>query len=152
MQIHKPDFQHIVHWSDLLTPEQAQKVFGDDWQHKLALLDDRDRQLEDNILRPEITASYPGAITASISPPWQSKRGKTLVEFHVLLNTAGSGNTVIELQKNGTAVSTLTLGSSVTDKRVSLNVPWLNYKDVLNFEITTAGSGAEDLTAIARFI
>lgn len=110
------------------------------------------KDLENNVWRPEITGSYWGAITPSVSTPWHVKRGAVLKEFRILLGTAGASDTTVVCKKNGSVVATVTLGSGATAGSDFIDVGFLSDTDVLEFEITVAGSGAENLSAIARFI
>lgn len=148
----QPDFQFPTSIVDIYG-DDAEKIFGENYMIILKNLAEHERALEDRLLHPEISASLAGALVASESTPWYPKRGSHVTEFHALLGTAGSSSTVVVLKKNGTTIATITLGSGVTVGTPQyLDVLWANDSDILTFEVTTAGTAAENLTCIARFI
>jgi hypothetical protein len=99
----------------------------------------------------EIVFSYAGALTAATSPPARVWRGGNLTVLAVTLDTAGSTATVIDVLRNGTVVGTVTVPSSTTIYNGEVSARFVADVDTLALEITTAGTGAAEMTAAARF-
>jgi hypothetical protein len=99
----------------------------------------------------EIVFSYAGALTAAVSPPARVWRGGNLTVLAVTLGTAGSTSTVIDVLRNGTVVGTVTVPSSTEIYNGEVSARFIADVDTLALEITSAGTGAAELTAAARF-
>ena len=119
-------------------------------------LDAIERKLNglDDVFKPEIVFSYSGPLAVSISPTWTRRETGRMVEVHARLRVAGSTDTLIDIVKNGATILTVTiLAGSLSVRRPCNGNDFLFYadQDVLYDEITTVGSGAEDLTLMHRF-
>jgi hypothetical protein len=99
----------------------------------------------------EIIFSYAGELAASVSPPARVWRGGNLTVLAVTLGTAGSTDTIIDVLRNGTVVGTVTVPDSVEIFNGEVSARFAADSDTLTVEITTAGTGAADMTAAARF-
>lgn len=102
--------------------------------------------------KSEVSYSYSGALTVSTSPPFTLHVPEVAFILTVLLGTAGSSGTVVSLTKNGATVATVTLASGIDRVTFPLSVYYAGSdQDVGAFVLSTAGSGALDLSVIARF-
>lgn len=99
----------------------------------------------------EIVFSYAGELAAGVSPPARPWRGGNLTVLAVTLGTAGSTGTVIDVLRNGTTVATVTVPSSTEIYNGDVFARFVADVDTLALEVTTAGTGAADMTAAARF-
>lgn len=97
----------------------------------------------------DIVFSHAGPVATSTSPKAVT-RGGTLTSVIVTLGTAGSSSTVVTVYKNGSSIGTVTLASSATIGRGSMVQSFAPDIDKLHVAITTAGTGAADLVAMAR--
>lgn len=97
-----------------------------------------------------ILFSFAGDITATTSPPVRVWRGGNLTVIAVTLGTAGSTDTIIDVLRNGTVVATVTVPDSVETFNGQVFVRFA-VEDILALEVTSAGTGAADMTAEARF-
>lgn len=95
--------------------------------------------------------SYAGPLAATVSPPARVWRGGILTVLAVTLETAGSTATVIDIVRNGTAVATVTVPASTETYNGQVSARFVADVDVLALEITTVGTGANNMTAEARF-
>lgn len=88
--------------------------------------------------------SLPGAVYVSESGRYYSQP-TTIRSIRASLDTAGTSTTTVTVYVNGVSADTITLtsGTTTTTKAVSITVPALGY---LKVGVTTAGTGAEDLT------
>jgi hypothetical protein len=68
----------------------------------------------------------------------------TLVNAYFNLATAGTSNTVIATEKNGSVIGTTTLGSNVSNTTTSFSTS-MSVNDYLTVDVTTAGASAVDL-------
>jgi len=96
-----------------------------------------------------ILFSLAGGLSVSTSPPVRVWRGGNLTVIAVTLGTAGTTDTVIDVFRNGTVVATITVPDGATAHNGSVFVRFAA-EDSLALEITTAGTGAADMTAEAR--
>lgn len=120
------------------------------WRTFAAHLADNFKALEDHLRLYVVQWSYSGALTAgAVSTPYRPKNDQRLTEVIVWLGTAGSSNTVVTVKVNGSSVGTVTLASGDTQKSVTFETKLLSRTDVLTMELTTAGTGAADLSAEA---
>jgi hypothetical protein len=94
--------------------------------------------------------SYAGALTVSTSTPWAAATDCRTIEVLALLGTAGSSSTVVEVDVNGSSIGTVTLGSGVTSNSAALSTALIANTDIVTVSVTTAGTGAEDLTVLLR--
>lgn len=99
----------------------------------------------------EIIFSYAGALTAAASPPARVWRGGNLTVLAVTFATAGSTSTIIDVLRNGITVGTVTVPSSTEAYNGEVSARFVADVDTLALEVTTAGTGAADMTAAARF-
>lgn len=100
---------------------------------------------------PELPFVQSGAISVGQSPPWMRRKGGKLVEFVVLLGTAGSSPTVVAMLKNGVVIGTALLDAGVDQVHVTMSEPAAPDADRFVAAVTTAGSGAADLTVATRW-
>lgn len=98
------------------------------------------------------TFSYAGALASgTTSPPVRLRFSQTATLVAVTLGTAGSTSTVLDLLKNGVSVDTITVAAAGTIHDEVLSVAYTADTDVLELTVTTAGTGAADMTATVRF-
>lgn len=95
--------------------------------------------------------SYADALAASTSPPVRVRTGGILTILAVTLGAAGTTDTVIDVERNGTTVATVTVPDGVTIYNGEVSARFAADSDVLTLTIATAGSGAANMTAEARF-
>lgn len=100
---------------------------------------------------PELPFVQSGEVTVDNSPPWVRRKGGKLTEIVILLGIAGSSATVVQMRKNGTTIATGSLGSGVDQIHITLNEPAAADADRFVAYVTSAGSGAEDLTVETRW-
>lgn len=98
----------------------------------------------------DIIFSYAGALTVAESPPAKLRYGGFLVTLAVAFGTAGSTSTTLEVKRNGAVIGTVVVPSSTTDYSGEIAARVVG-EDRITIEITTAGTGAADMTAAARF-
>ena len=98
----------------------------------------------------DIIFSYAGTLTTAESPPAKLRYGGILATLAVGLGTAGSTSTIMQVKLNGTVVATVTVPSSSADYSAAIGAR-VAAEDRLTLNITTAGTGAADMTAAARF-
>lgn len=98
----------------------------------------------------DIIFSYAGTLTETESPPAKLRYGGFLAVLAVALGTAGSSDTDLDVKRNGTTVATVTVPSSSADYSTDIGVR-VAAEDRITIEIVTAGTGAANMTAAARF-
>jgi hypothetical protein len=98
----------------------------------------------------DIIFSYAGTLAAAESPPAKLRYGGFLATLSVALGTAGSSSTTLEVKRNGTTVATVVVPSSSADYGATVGAR-VSPEDRITVEITSAGTGAADMTAAARF-
>lgn len=98
----------------------------------------------------EITFSFAGAITAIASPPKRVWKSGNLGLLAVTMTTAGSTDTIIDIERNGTVVATVTVPAGAEDYDGPVSARFAA-NDRLRLLITTAGAGAAEMTCDARF-
>lgn len=112
----------------------------------------RDQALEDwlgKTVGPALPPfTLPGGVSTSTSPPWTPWEVVAVSEVRVLLGTAGSSTTTVEVQKDGTAFETVNLSSSTDDSGAVETAADLAPGDLLTVEVTAAGTGAQDLVVV----
>lgn len=94
--------------------------------------------------------SYAGTLTVSESPPALARQRGTIGELAVALGTAGGTSTVIDILVEGVVEATVTVPSS-TEVYVPGVAVQVDAGERVSLAITTAGTGAADMTAEARF-
>jgi len=135
--------------SATLLPPQVQRLI-DDLAARVGTLERRIRASAITDDAFEVMFSYAGALAAGTSPPARLIRPGTLTLLAVTLGTAGSTSTVIDVLRNGAVVATVTVPSSSGAHNGLVSVDYVA-DDTLALEITSAGTGAADMTAEARF-
>lgn len=98
----------------------------------------------------DIIFSYAGELAATESPPVKLRYGGFLSTVSVALGTTGSTDTVLEVKRNGSTIATITVPSSTADYGAAVGARTFG-EDRISIEITSAGTGAADMTASARF-
>lgn len=105
----------------------------------------------DSGINDDIIFSHAGAlISGSESPPVKVRYRGNITVLAVALGTAGSTGTVLKIIKNGSVAATVTVPASSADYGPNVGVR-LNPEDRLSLEVDTAGTGAANMTATARF-
>lgn len=99
----------------------------------------------------EVPFSFPGPLDEVVSPPWMSRYGGYMTGVIVLLKTAGTTATVIDVYVNDVSVATVTLNADGHATRLGTNVLVSHDSDLVTVGTTTAGDDAEDLDVILRF-
>lgn len=148
---HRPEWVYAARWREL-----AEALGWDLTDEKvLAFVREseyRDQDLENHLAvlaDPRIPSFTKSSIVyTSTSPPWTPWRQIGVGNVRVLLGTAGSSTTTVEVQKDGTAFETIDLASSETDSGIVDTTAELDPGDLLTVEITAAGTGARDLTVV----
>jgi len=134
---------------DLQPPHIASQV-----SHTKTRVDSIERRLGQKIPNPlpyEATFSLPGVVTATESGRARHPRGGRLVSVDAHLQTAGSTDTVLTLKKSGVSIGTLTIAASATYAYRIFDVLFSALQEVLSVEVSTVGTGSEDLTVFAQF-
>lgn len=98
----------------------------------------------------EITFSFAGALTVAASPPKRLWKPGTLTTLAVALTTAGSTATVIDVERWGFVIATITVPSGADEYDAALSNRFAA-NDRLRILVTTAGTGAAEMTCDARF-
>lgn len=99
----------------------------------------------------ELVFSYAGTLASGVeSPPKLVAASGVLTVLAVAFATAGSTDTTIEVKSNGAVKNTVTAPASTTEVVVQVAVAF-TAGDVVSLRIDTAGTGATDMTATARF-
>lgn len=99
----------------------------------------------------EIVFSHAGEVAETVSPPIRVWQGGILTVLAVTFETAGSTDTVIDVLRNGITVATVTVPDSVEIYNGDVSARFVADVDTLALEVTSAGTGAENMTAAARF-
>jgi len=93
---------------------------------------------------PPLRFVQSGAVTATTSPPAIFPDGADVRTMTVLLGTAGSTATTVQVERNGTSVQSATVAASSTMSLVSVGEDFTP-GDRVTVTVTAAGTGAEDL-------
>lgn len=107
---------------------------------------DRDRALEDYLSRIHelVVFSYPGAlVTGTVSPTWHCRRALTFHGVRVSRLVAGAADVVIDVNVNGSLVTTVTLPAgddTVLDESTPIPV---DLGDALSLNVNDQGDGAD---------
>ena len=145
-------FMLVPRWAELLGLVDGADPTAPEFREFVAQAEHRDQALEDWLARvsgpPIPPFTLPGAVAVSTSPPWTPWEVVAVAEVRVLLGTAGSSTTTVEVQKNGTAFETVNLASSADDSGAVDTEATLAPDDLLTVEVTAAGTDAEDLVVI----
>lgn len=87
-----------------------------------------------------------GTLATSQSPAVTPANDMYITGLSATLRTAGTTNTVVELQVNGTSKASVTLSSGQTYGHVRVeSVHLVARTDAYNINVTSAGTGASDL-------
>lgn len=136
----------------LQTPD-IRRIFTD-LQRRVGILERRVAGANSDTSTPandDIIFSYAGTLAAGVeSPPTKLRYSGFLAVLAIALGTAGSTSTVLKVKKNGTVVATITIGSGVADLGAEVGVRVVA-EDRISLLVDTAGTGAADMTAAARF-
>lgn len=117
-------------------------------------IDSIERRLGPKIPNPlpyEVPFSLPGVVTASESGRARHPRGGRLVAVDAHLQTAGSTDTILTFKKSGVSIGTLTIPASATYADRIFDVLFTALQEVVSVEVSTVGTGSEDLTVFCRF-
>lgn len=134
----------------LLTPD-VRRVLGD-LARRIGILERRVSGVATTADSSHVIGfSYAGVLTVSTSPPIRVWRGGNLTVLAVNFGTAGSTDTILLVQRNGTTVATVTVPASTTVYNGEVTARFVADADILTLTIDTAGTGAADMTAEARF-
>jgi len=134
----------------LLTPD-LRRILGD-LARRVGILERRVTAAAASVdSSSEIVFSFAGALTAATSPPARVWRGGNLTVLAVTFATAGSTSTVIDVLRNGTTVGTVTVPSSTEIYNGEVSARFAADVDTIALAVNTAGTGAADMTAAARF-
>lgn len=98
-----------------------------------------------------IPFSLGGPIYISESPPWSSPVKLRISSMVVILGSAGTTTTTVELKVNDATVITVSLGAEEIFKRVTLSKPLAPDVDFVKVAVTAAGETAKNLDVIIRF-
>lgn len=99
----------------------------------------------------EIIFSFAGDLTATTSPPIRVPQAGILGVLAITLGTAGSTDTTILVERNGTTVGTVVVPSGIPAYNGPVGARFAAESDVLTLTVDTVGTGAADMTAAARF-
>lgn len=108
--------------------------------------------LKRNNPQSEYLLCFPGAVANGQSVATTVNKNFGLVYIVGVLRVAGSSNTVVAIQKNGTSLGNLTISSGNNIGTMTLTQPtqFLKDTDRINCQVTTSGTGATDLTVHCR--
>jgi len=101
----------------------------------------------------ELVFSYSGALVdGTESAPKILRVSGVLAVLAVAFKptTAGSTDTILDVLRNGTVANTVTVPASTTEFVVPVAVAY-SAGDTIALVVNTAGTGAADMTAAARF-
>jgi hypothetical protein len=101
----------------------------------------------------ELVFSYAGALADDTeSPPKILAASRVLTVLAVAFkdDTAGATDTTIEIKRNGTVKNTVTVPASTTKVTLPVAVAFSG-GDTISLRVDSAGTGAADMTAAARF-
>lgn len=136
--------------STLLAPD-VRRILGD-LARRVGILERRVSNAVATVdTTDEIVFSYAGALTATTSPPIRPRQGGILAVMAVTFGTAGSTDTTLLVERNGTTVKTVVVPDSTEVFNADVGARFAADSDVLTLTIDTAGTGAADMTAAARF-
>ncbi len=135
-----------------LFPPDLRRIFTD-IQRRLAILERRVTSPGASIdTSQEIPFSYAGELAdGTVSPPARVWRGGNLTVLAVSFGTPGSTDTTLLVQRNGTTVATVVVPAAAQAHNAALFARFGVDSDLLTIEVDTAGTGAADMTAFARF-
>jgi hypothetical protein len=137
--------------STLLTPDIRRMI--DDLKRRVGILERRvtgGGTATGTPANDDLIFSYPGTLAAAESPPAKLRYGGFLATLSVALGTAGSSATTLVVERNGTTVATIVVPSGFADYGATVGARVFP-EDRITVEVVTAGTGAADMTAAARF-
>jgi hypothetical protein len=138
--------------TSLLTPD-LRRILGD-LGRRVGILERRVSTAAASVdSSQEIIFSYAGSLAASTSPPVRIWRGGNLSVVAVTFAPGGAGSTdtIIDVLRNGTAIGIVTVPGSTEIYNAEITARFVADVDTLALQVTTAGTGAADMTATARF-
>jgi hypothetical protein len=99
----------------------------------------------------ELVFSYAGPLVSGVtSPPKTIRTSGVLGVLAVAMDPAGSTDTILDVLRNGTVANTVTVPASTTQYVARVAVAY-SAGDTVALTVNTAGTGAADMTAAARF-
>jgi hypothetical protein len=99
----------------------------------------------------DLVFSYAGTLTsATESPPAIVRNSLVLSVLAVAFGTAGTTATTLEVKRDGVVMATVTVPSGSTGYNADVGVAYRPEQQV-SLRVATAGTGAADMTATARF-
>jgi hypothetical protein len=138
----------------------SEKMLAPDVRRILSALERRVAILErriavsaavDAVPNDDIIFSHTGPLSSGTeSPPVKLRYSGILSILAVGLGTAGSTSTTLEVKRNGTVVATVVIAGGAADYGAHVGVRF-DAEDRLTLRIATAGTGAANMTASARF-
>lgn len=139
-------FRYVPTISEVLRDEQVPA-------HIVAVLEERDRQLEDHLGTGERqTFSHAGVLTSAESPPWEPETSGSRLRIKFLLGTAGSTSSVLTVYVDGVSVGTVTLAAAATKGVETFDVAIAADSNLVTVAVTTLGTGAADATVQAQLL
>lgn len=117
---------------------------------RVDILERRRNDLDDPF-KPEIVFSYSGPLATATSPPYPFAVASRMFAVVCAVGTPGGTATTVDILKDDDPIGTATIPAGATIATVPISSKWSPDQDILKFEITSAGSGAVDLTVSARF-
>lgn len=135
----------------LLAPDLRRIIEG--LTRRVAILERRitTSAATDAVPNDDIIFCYTGTLaSASESPPVKLRYSGILSILAVGLATAGSTSTTLEVKRNGTVVATVVIPSGSADYGAHIGARF-EAEDRLTVRLASAGTGAADMTATARF-
>lgn len=134
-----------------LLPPDLRRIFTD-LQRRVGILERRvSIAITTATAGGEIIFSFAGELAASTSPPIRVRQAGIMSVLAVTLGTAGSSSTTILVERNGSTVGTVVVPSSTTVYNAEVGARYAADSDIVTLTIDTAGTGAADMTAAARF-
>lgn len=91
-------------------------------------------------------------LVVETGPPKRTLISSLFGEVEVLLATAGSTSTVVQVYKNGASIKTITLAASAVAGTEHIGLSWQPRADLLRVGVTTIGTGAAGLSVTGYFL
>lgn len=132
-----------------LPPDDPRRIT--DLERRVGILERAIRNTTGAPAVDELVFSYAGGLSSGTeSPPKIIRVSGILTVLAVAFKTAGSTDTILEIKHNGTVGNTITVPASNTEVVVQVAVAY-SAGDTVALAVNTAGTGAADMTAAARF-
>ena len=100
----------------------------------------------------DVPFTLPGGMRNSQSSRYYQRGGGRLQRIMMSLDTPGTSTTTVTIYKNGLSIVTLSLGAGFDKTSTVIDEMFVADSDYLQVGVTTAGSGASDLTVQCRFL